>query len=572
MNPDPTLATDVAISLLRFSSPKQERGDTRRRQTALAEDWCARNAVPLDKRLWMFDPVASAYTGAHRKNPDRHALAAFLKMIEGGLVQRGWYLLIENLDRLSREDEVPACHLLTGILMAGVRVVQLSPYEMMLTEKSNGWELMRAVMELSRGHGESALKSERVGKAWRQKKKAAREHGRVMTRNLPAWVRERDGKLTLIPERAAVIQRVFDLTAAGYGLGTLVRLLTAEGVPFFGDSGTWHRSYLARILKDRRALGELQPRGKGGTPEGDPIRGYFPAVVTEAEWERCRAGAEQRRRRPGRIGREVNLFAGLIKDALGGSAYFVRARMDPNRKGPPQRELINVDAIESHGTCRSFPLPTFERAVLSCLREIDPHEILNGDRGPDETLVLGQQLAGIEAEIAEAAAYMDAKGFSATIGNRITALEARKRDLVVLLAQARQKAAHPLSETWGEARTLLETFDTAPDPQDARLRLRSALRRMVDVIQLLVVPRGRDRLAAVQIWFAGGKKHRDYIVFHRAARANRSARTEGGGRVKSLAAVGMPDDLDLRQKKQAAALAEVLAATGLVDLWSRMAP
>src|SRR5262249_39104224 len=150
----------------------------------------------------------------------------FLKRVEAGDVQRGSYLLIENLDRLSREDEVPACHLLTSILLAGVQVVQLSPYEMLLTEKSNGWELMRAVMELSRGHGESQIRWEGGGRAGREKRAAAREgrpqpHRRedrvggtsVLTHTLPAWVEERGGKLVLIPQKAAVVKRIFRLAA-----------------------------------------------------------------------------------------------------------------------------------------------------------------------------------------------------------------------------------------------------------------------------------------------------------------------------------------------------------------------
>ena len=52
------------------------------------------------------------------------------------MVPRGSYLVVENLDRLSREDEVPATHLLTSILMQGVEVVQLLLAELILTGKS----------------------------------------------------------------------------------------------------------------------------------------------------------------------------------------------------------------------------------------------------------------------------------------------------------------------------------------------------------------------------------------------------------------------------------------------------
>src|SRR5262245_30163387 len=95
-----------------------------------AAEWCQKNGATLDTSLTLRDLGKSAYTGEHRKNPDRHALAAFLKLVEAGRIPPGSILIIENLDRLSREDEVPACHLLTSILLAGIRVVQLSPYEM----------------------------------------------------------------------------------------------------------------------------------------------------------------------------------------------------------------------------------------------------------------------------------------------------------------------------------------------------------------------------------------------------------------------------------------------------------
>src|SRR5204862_327040 len=96
--------------------------------------------------------------------------------------------------------------------------------------------------------------------------------------------------------------------------------------------------------------------------------------------------------------------------------------------------------------------------------------------------------------------------------------EARKRDLAGRLTAARQKAANPLSASWGEAQSLLAALDAAPDLADARVRLRAVLRRVVESVSVLFVKLGRyDRVAAVQIWFHGGA-HRDYLIYHQPAR------------------------------------------------------
>src|SRR5262249_1993184 len=133
--------------------------------------------------------------------------------------------IIENLDRLSREHIQPALLLALNLLQAGIRIVQLKPAEMLFDEKSDTLPVMMMMMELSRGHGESAIKSERVGAAWAEKRKAARKNGTVLTRRLPAWIEERGGKLHLIPDRAAAVRRIFELAANGYGNHAIVSKL-----------------------------------------------------------------------------------------------------------------------------------------------------------------------------------------------------------------------------------------------------------------------------------------------------------------------------------------------------------
>jgi DNA invertase Pin-like site-specific DNA recombinase len=573
-NPPVATATPTAYSYIRFSSPEQAEGDSLRRQTQKTAEWCKKNGVHLDTSLTP-DAGVSAFRGRHRKD-DKHSLAQFLKLVERKRIIEGSYIVIENLDRLSREDERTALRLWMDILDAGVNIVQLYPETVFRHDKSDMVDIMRAIIELSRGHSESAIKSERLSSAWEEKRKEGRENGKLLTRRLPAWIEERGGKLYLIPQRAAVVKRIFHLAAAGYGHVLIVKKLEQDGVPPFGQvviragrkrsafSGRWTRSYIALLLRDRRAMGELQPRLQDGTPDGPPIPDYYPAAISEDEWHAARAGAAQRGRTPGRTSLNVvNIFAGLLWDARSGEPYYIASRQKSG--GGLRRVVFNAAAHAGRMLYYSFPADSLEEAVLGLLAEIDPHEILNGDSGPDEVMVLSGEKARVESRIAELEAEL-LKGDVAAVAKVLRQLEARDRELADQLAEARQKAAHPLSESWGETQTLLAAIDAAPNPREARLRLRAALQRIIDCIWLLVVPRGRDLLCAVQVWFAGGKRHRDYLIMHRVGTGGAVGTRPPQWWARSLASVVKPGKLDLRRPEHAADLAEALEQLSLKDL------
>src|SRR5262249_52336870 len=148
----------IAFSYSRFSSLEQAKGDSLRRQDELRDAWLRKTGAVLDTSLTLQDKGVSGYTGAHRENPDRHALAAFLELVRRGRIPRGSYLVVESLDRLSREHIRPALTLLLNLIDAGIRIVQLLPVEAVYDDKVEPMALMMAIMELSRGHSESRMK------------------------------------------------------------------------------------------------------------------------------------------------------------------------------------------------------------------------------------------------------------------------------------------------------------------------------------------------------------------------------------------------------------------------------
>ena len=113
----------VAYSYLRFSTPQQSAGDSSRRQSVMAEKYAQDHNLRLDLGLSFCDLGVSAYRG---QNAKEGALRAFLEAIEHNLVPPNSYLLIESLDRLSRDRILVAQALFMQIIQAGVHIVTLT--------------------------------------------------------------------------------------------------------------------------------------------------------------------------------------------------------------------------------------------------------------------------------------------------------------------------------------------------------------------------------------------------------------------------------------------------------------
>lgn len=577
----------VAIDYLRFSGVRQELGDSRRRQRGLSDAWSERTGVPID--LSLADEGVSGLKGLNHSDPERYALAQFLELIEQGRVLPGDYLLLENFDRLSREEEVPATHLLTSILMAGVRVVQLAPHELEMTAKSDMFAIFRAVMELGRGHGESERKHQTVSAAYAANREAAAA-GQVNYHGcIPAWIRRLGaGKpasarpLALDDQKAVAVKYIFRLASEGLGYTAITRRLQAEQVPPFcartprldpetGEplrgrggrvryqmegvkygNGIWTRPYVVSIIRGREAVGELTTK----TGQILPI----PAAITEDEWLAAQAGRAERNKHRGRSREKgpVNLFQGMLTDALTGDSYFAITRQG---RGRQWRVIVNSGAKDGGKTGVSFPEPTFEAGILAALEEVDSESVVTPG-GPDQVELLGGRIAVLQGRIAEQEAEIRANGAAPKAVLRVLAgWEEEVERLEQEQREARQAAIHPISDSWQQGKSLLRCVET---PEN-RLRLRSILRRIVESIHVLIVPRGWDRLAAVQMRFKESPDPRSFLIHHGKARVSRSKRETGVDRwsVRTLReAVG----LDLRCPADSEALRQALEAMDLATL------
>ena len=190
----------VAYSYLRFSTPEQSRGDSRRRQTAMAESYATRHGLQLDTALNFRDLGMSAFRS---KNARQGGLRDFLLAVEYSLVPPESILLIESLDRLSRAEVLEAQALFLQIINAGITIVTL------LDERSyskvsinlNPIDLLISLIIMMRANEESATKSKRLRAAVAANRDdpASRYHGA----QCPAWLKPNANRTgyEIIPER-----------------------------------------------------------------------------------------------------------------------------------------------------------------------------------------------------------------------------------------------------------------------------------------------------------------------------------------------------------------------------------
>ena len=153
----------IAYSYLRYLTPQRGDGESVRRQDTAAAAWCKRHGVRLDADKRMVDPGLSASDGSHIRVG---ALGEFLAEVAAGDIPEGSYLIIDNLDRLSRLNPWDAIPILCSLVNAGITVVTLSPSEMLYERGNDLSGLVLAVVEFGRSHNESATNSVNLRAAW----------------------------------------------------------------------------------------------------------------------------------------------------------------------------------------------------------------------------------------------------------------------------------------------------------------------------------------------------------------------------------------------------------------------
>ncbi len=344
------------------------------------------------------DIGVSAYSG---KNISEGAFSQFLAAIEAGEVEKDSVLIVESLDRLSRQEPFLAQQQLSNIINAGIEVVTLIDGQRYSREilKAEPFKFLMSYVAMVRANEESETKSKRVKSAWAEKRKVSSNI--KLTKKCPAWLTlAADRKSFIIDEpKADAVRKIYELSVGGMGIYSITRFMNDNFEPI-AQSKVWNSSYVTKILRNEAVIGIFRPNNKVNgkrIPTGEIWHDYYPPIIDETTFHLAQSRKDSRKSNGGRKGKVIsNLFSRIaICGKCGGTMMF------KNKGKPPKGYTYlrcHASVTSSACDCPAWRYDEFEKSFLEFVSDISFGHIFSKS-GAGEVETVKDQIEAKQAEL-----------------------------------------------------------------------------------------------------------------------------------------------------------------------------
>jgi hypothetical protein len=236
--------------------------------------------------------------------------------------------------------------------------------------------LFGSIAVMVRANDEVKTKADRIAKAWEKKRLDALNDKKPLTSRCPAWLELKDGKYSIIEERANLVRRIFDLHISGHGKRSIAKIFNQEGIDTWRNKNIkikangWHDSYIQKILNNEAVLGRYQPHCKSEktskrTPVGESIDDYFPSIIDSGTWQSAHSRHSAPRGRKGKGAKVSNLFSGIVFDGYNGAK--MRYIDKGSKRGHGKYLSSDIARLEPSNKGQNWPYPEFEEMIIAWL-------------------------------------------------------------------------------------------------------------------------------------------------------------------------------------------------------------
>ncbi|MCC4787692.1 recombinase family protein [Vibrio splendidus] len=485
---------------MRFSKNKQEEGDSFRRQMSLAQKVSKERKIPINDDLVMRDKGLSAFKAEHVK---RGALGKFLAAVKTGVVVKGSILIVESMDRLSRDVPLTAQDQFNSLMSNGITVITSNDqfvYDKRSMNSGNG-QVYTVMGSMQRAHDESKHKHIRSMGVIEGKIKHFHEEGKAKSiGGDPFWVKTENGYLALDEKKAESVKLIIKLYLQEHkGLNLIARELTERGYKTpTGRNKSWGVTTIRKIL-DNPALYGLKKYSLTYLIDGEyetkgPFihENFYPPLVSKEEFDIIQERKKNcvKARDSSKEGK-VYLLSSYGKDkcvcADCGRATRSQYQKQKNRKGEfTGKEVLRLHCGKHKETkdCNSSILcHELETAFIrSIATHVNPKFLEKGSVGKIDEERLRKDISLLDAQIDELLKTLDSVNSIEIIiklNEKIKKFDSERQELKELLTKSYEQDTG--AEDSNEMRELAEKC-TDPNNSEERGKFKRLLLQSIDKI------------------------------------------------------------------------------------------
>ena len=314
-----------AYAYIRYSRALQATGDSENRQLTALELFETSTGTKIVEVV--YDKGKSAFRGDNARSGN---FKEMLDRMQSGAIRPGDYLVVESIDRITRQRVLDGVELLQGILKKGINIyttVDKKTYS--YNDPSRDFEnLLMISLIAKRANEESETKSGRLLSAWKARKAKA-ENGEVIIKkgkSIPYGLRVEEGQFVIHKEEQEEIKQLFELLLK-FGINTAITKINETSLK------KWNNGTLNKIIKHKTVIGCMATHRIEYTADGKAkkiltgfIENYYPSLIEPGLFYKAvdvMANRKQKNWTGRRTEQDFNIFKHCIFCAeCGGKLYY----------------------------------------------------------------------------------------------------------------------------------------------------------------------------------------------------------------------------------------------------------
>lgn len=267
-----------AYAYVRYSRITQESGDSEARQYNALERFTATTGVSIEEVI--YDRGKSAFRGDNARSG---YFKEILESINNRKIKKDDFLVVESIDRITRQRVIDGVELLQSILKKGIKIYTTTDEKIYsYSDPSRDFEtLMMIALIAQRANEESETKSKRLNSAWRKRREKA-QNGEVIIKSgmgVPYGLRVVNNEFVIIEEEQKEIETLFKYLLE-YGINTSIVKINEI------SKKKWSNGTLNKLIKAKTVIGcmpmhrvEYGENGKSKKVLTGYIENYYPRLI-----------------------------------------------------------------------------------------------------------------------------------------------------------------------------------------------------------------------------------------------------------------------------------------------------